>query len=203
MLNYFRSAIDSTNRKRSFLTVNPYTAEVWVCFPESGQTACSKALVWNWEDDAWGIRDLSNVTSGVAGELPTSIATAPRMIIGNSTPKIGLVDSGTTDFGSSYQSMLERIGMDFDASSFKTITASMPRFDGSSNFTASIYHGASSTQDGTPTYASAQTYTHNTTQRVMALSNSGRYLAWKMTTTASDTPSLRSIDFWITQQGDW
>jgi hypothetical protein len=176
MLNYFRGAIDATYRKRMFLTVNPYTNEVWVCFPASGQTTCTKAMIWNWDDDAWGIRDLTSVTSGVAGELPTTIATSPRLILANSTPKIGLVDSGTTDFAASYQTMLERTGMDMDSTDFKTLHQSMPRFDASTNFTASIYHGSSKTQDGTVTYATAQTYTHNTTERVNAFANSGRYL---------------------------
>lgn len=203
MLNTFRAAIDPTYRKRAFVEANPYTKEVWICFPESGQTTCTSAYVWNWEDDTWAIRALSGVTCSAAGELPTTIATSPRMLVGNNTPKIGLVDSGTTDFGVTYTSMLERTGMDFDSDSFKMITASMPRFDASISFTASVYHGASLTQDGTPTYAGAQTYTHNTTQRVMALSGSGQFMAWKMTTTAADTPSLRSIGFWITGQGDF
>jgi hypothetical protein len=183
--------------------VNPYTNEVWVCFPESGQSTCTKALVWNWNDDTWGERDLANVTCACSGFVPTSIATGARMLVGTSSPKTGLVDSGTTDFGSTYTSMLERTGMDLDSTDFKTLHQSMPRFDASTNFTASIYHGSSATQDGTVTYASAQTYTHNTTQRVSAFAPSGRYPAWKMTTTASDTPALRTMDLWFNQDGEW
>jgi hypothetical protein len=203
MLASFRSRVDSTNRKRTFVEVNPYTNEVWVCFPESGQSTCTKALVWNWNDDTWGERDLANVTCACSGFVPTSIATGARMLVGTSSPKTGLVDSGTTDFGSTYTSMLERTGMDLDSTDFKTLHQSMPRFDASTNFTASIYHGSAPTQDGTVTYASAQTYTHNTTQRVSAFAPSGRYPAWKMTTTASDTPALRTMDLWFNPDGEW
>jgi hypothetical protein len=203
MLASFRSRVDSTNRKRTFVEVNPYTNEVWVCFPESGQSTCTKALVWNWNDDTWGERDLANVTCACSGFIPTGIATGARMLVGTSSPKTGLVDSGTTDFGNTYTSMLERTGMDLDSTDFKTLHQSMPRFDASTNFTASIFHGSAPTQDGAVTYASAQTYTHNTTQRVSAFAPSGRYPAWKMTTTASDTPALRTMDLWFNQDGEW
>jgi hypothetical protein len=198
---WLRTNMDPTYEVRSFLSVNPLKNEVWVCFPTTGNTLCNKALIWNWEDDAWGEADLSNVTAATAGEFPAAIATSPRMLLANSTPKIGLVDSGTTYFTASYTSMLERTGMDFDDPSWKTLHASMPLFDASSNFTASIYHGSSPTQDGTVTYSAAQTYTHNTTRRVTAFANSGPYLAWKMTTTAADTPALRSIRFDINIDG--
>jgi hypothetical protein len=203
VLNYFRGAIDSTNRKRAFVATNPYTNEVWVCFPESGQSACTKALLWNWEDDTWGIRDLTGVTYGASGELPTSIATTARMLVSNTTPKIGLVDSGTTDFGSTYTTTLERTGMDFDSPNYKTLNASLPVFDGSTAFTASVFHGSSATQDGTPTYASAATYTHNTTTKVTAFANSGKFLAYKLTSTASDPWTLRSIQFWLKEDGEY
>jgi hypothetical protein len=125
------------------------------------------------------------------------------MLVGTSSPKVGLVDSGTTDFGSTYTSMLERTGMDLDSTDFKTLHQSMPRYDAATNFTALIYHGSSATPDGPVTYASPQTYTHNTTQRVSAFAPSGGYLAWKETTTAADTPALRTIDFWFNPDGEW
>lgn len=201
ILKSFRSRINTTNRKRSFVEVNPYTKEVWVCFPETGQSTCTKAFIWNWDDDTWGERDLTTATCAASGYFPTSIATEPRMLIGNTTPRIALVDSGTTDYGSSFTSMLERIGMDVDSPMWKTLHTSYPIFDGSTNFTASIFHGSAPTQDGTVTYASSQTYTHNTTKKVCAFAYSGPYLAWKMTTTASDTPSLRTLGLEWTEDG--
>lgn len=199
---WIKSNIDTTNYARAFLAVNRKFNEVWVCIPTTGNTTPDKALVWNWEDDTWGYRDLpTGTTCATSGMLPTSVATDDRMLFGTTAPKVGLVDSGTTDFGSAYTTTLERIGMDFDDPSYKMLSRTMPLFDGSTNFTASIYHGAASTQDGSPTYASAATYTHNTTTWVNAFSTSGKYLAWKMTTTASDTPALRSIDFDISKQG--
>jgi hypothetical protein len=199
----FRSRISSTYYARSYLSVNPLKSEVWVYYPPTGQTACTKAYIWNWLDDTWGERDFATgVNFACAGLLPTSISTDSRMVICNTTPKIGLVDSGTTDFGVAFTSMLERVGMDMgEPDAYKTLHQSRPQFNGTTAFTASIYHGSSATPDGTVTYASAVTYTHNTTQRASAFANSGRYLAWKMTTQAAEAPTLRSIQFFINVDG--
>jgi hypothetical protein len=201
--DHFRANISTTNYARSFLCVNPLKSEVWVCYPATGQSSCNKAYIWNWLDDTWGERDLSTgVNFGCAGLLPTSISTDSRMVICNTTPKIGLVDSGTTDFSVAFTSMLERTGMDMgEPDAYKTLHQSRPQFNGTTAFTASIYHGSSATPDGTVTYSSAVTYTHNTTQRASAFANSGRYLAWKMTTQAAEAPTLRSIQFFINVDG--
>lgn len=68
------NSIDSTNYARAFLCVNPTVNEVWVCFPESGQTACTLALVWNWQDDTFGVRQLTDTTYGAAGTVNTSLS---------------------------------------------------------------------------------------------------------------------------------
>jgi hypothetical protein len=203
VLDYVKSNIDTTYRKRAFLCVNPPFNEVWICYPKTGSTTCNEALIWNWEDDTWGIRTLTNVTHASSGEYPTTIANDARLLVCNTTPKIGLADSGYTDFGSTITTYGERTGLDLESPGFKMISRSMPRFDGSTNFTASIYHGASKTQDASPTYSSASTYTHNTTSWVHSFSGSGRYLAFKWSTTASDTPSLISVDFDIKTQGQY
>jgi hypothetical protein len=197
--------IATGSQGNSFLTVNPLKNEVWVCFPETGQTLASRALIWNWDDDSWGEITLSNVTAACAGALPSSIATSPRLLISNTTPAIGLTDSGSTYFGGAYTSMLERVGMSFgDGSGFQAVSWSMPRFDASAaGWTASISHGTSKTHDVAPTYGTAVTYTHGTTERVPAPFASGRWPAWKMTSTAAYPITLRSIDFHLTKQGEW
>jgi hypothetical protein len=202
---WLRNNIAAASEANSFLAVNPIANEVWVCFPFTGQTLASRALIWNWDNDSWGEATLSNVTAATAGAFPSTISTSPRLLIANSTPAIGLVDSGTTYFGASYTSTLERTGMSFgEADAFKMIAGSMPYFDATaSGWTASVYHGSSKTQDGSTTWSSAATYTHGTTERVQAFSASGRWLGWKMSTTAAYTPPLRSIDFWLSKQGQW
>lgn len=64
--------IDSTYYQRSFVALNYPKREVWVCFPETGNSLCTKALVWNWIENTWSVRDLPNtafIASGVVNPI--------------------------------------------------------------------------------------------------------------------------------------
>lgn len=201
---WIRNNIDATYYARSFLSYNPRTEEVEVHIPVSSST-CNKVLLLSYGQDGqwhWGERTESGVTCGTFGMLPTNIATDNRALIGTTTPTIGLVDSGTTYFGSSFTTSVERTGIGLDDSdAWKTLHQSRPVVEASSAITTSVYHGSSPTQDGTVTYTSAITYTHNTTKKCDGFAYSGPYLAWKMTTTAAETIKWRSIDLIFNTDG--
>ena len=72
MRRWLFSKLDGANFRRSFLAHNPARSEVWVCFPEAGQAACTKALIWNYKGNTFGIRDLPSVTAGSFGTLDGS-----------------------------------------------------------------------------------------------------------------------------------
>ena len=74
LLSSIAGQIDSTYYQRAFVAANFPKKEVWVCFPEIGQSVCTKALVWNWMEDTWGFRDLPNVShieSGIVYPIVT------------------------------------------------------------------------------------------------------------------------------------
>jgi hypothetical protein len=191
---WIRDNIDSTNYKASFLAVNNKYSEVWVCIPTTGNSTCNKALLWNWNDDTWGERDITGVTCAASGMLPSSIATEERLVIGTTGPKIGLTDSGTTYLGSSITSMVERTGMDMDdPSTVKILQGSRWQDNGTAGATYSVYHGSAMTADATPTYSSAATGTLGTDDFVYSIANGGRFLALKRTTTA-EVGKCRSVD---------
>lgn len=54
----FFSRIDTATYVRSFVAVSFANHEVWFCVPEIGSTFPNIALVWNWDEDTVGIRDL-------------------------------------------------------------------------------------------------------------------------------------------------
>jgi hypothetical protein len=69
---YLNGVVSSTAYLRSFVAVNFPMFEVWVCFPETGYDRPNKALVWNWKEDKWGIRDLplaAFITSGIVNPI--------------------------------------------------------------------------------------------------------------------------------------
>lgn len=219
--------MDAANAKRSFLALNPQKTEVWVCFPSYGQAACDMAAVWNWESDTWGIRAISAVTYGTTGLIAANLAadtwvsdTDPwstdgttwtenefnqndaRMIVSTSTPRIGLVDTGTTDFGTVFSWRLEKTGIQLDdPESIKILSASRPQFSALAGTAVSVYHGSAMTADATPTYASAATHTVGTTNWSNAFATGGRYMALKLESSAAQPVALRSYDLDYTKMG--
>lgn len=193
--NWLKSNINTTYEARSFLCVNAQFNEVWIVFPATGQTACNRALIWNWETDTWGDRSLSGMLYAVDGMVPTGVSTSRSMVLSTSAPKVGLVDSGTTDLGSAISYTFERVGMHGgDRNSMKMFHTSRPVLDAPNATTATVYHGSSSTPDGTVTYDTGQTFTHNTTIQIDGFPDVGRYMAWKMTGTGTGQEKLRSVD---------
>jgi hypothetical protein len=65
--------IDPVYYKRSFLTLDPGNREVWFCFPETGHSLPSLALIWNWNSNSWGVRELDNISHvGIGAVKPTA-----------------------------------------------------------------------------------------------------------------------------------
>ena len=65
---FLAGQIDSTHYRKSFLALNYGLFEAWVCFPSTGNTHANKALVWNWKENTWGVRELPSsafIASGI------------------------------------------------------------------------------------------------------------------------------------------
>lgn len=82
------SLVDAANFSRSFVVPDFRAKEVWICFPEVGNTWPNKALVWNWLHDNWGVRD-----------LPAAAFIAPGVVnpTDSTDPWSGAVGSWDTD----------------------------------------------------------------------------------------------------------
>lgn len=61
------SQIDQTYYENAFAVYHRAANEVWVCFPEAGSQYCTKALVYDVANDAYGTRDLEEVTCAAIG----------------------------------------------------------------------------------------------------------------------------------------
>jgi len=67
---YLFSNIDPTYYRNSFVLNYKDAREVWFCFPAYGTGPdCTKALVWNSDENSIGFRDLPGVREGDAGRL--------------------------------------------------------------------------------------------------------------------------------------
>jgi hypothetical protein len=212
------NSIDTTNFARSFVTANYSTNEAWICFPENGQATCTLALVWNWQDDTLGVRQLSSVTYGAAGQVISSAtatwasdtdtwqndvstwnndgfgATETRLLTCNTTPGIWIMESGSQFNGVNPTCILERTGMAFDAPDVvKTIKSITPRIEAVAGTVLTFELGASMDAEVAPTWGAPVTYTVGTTRKVDAFAT-GRFLAIRITSTSSALWRLKSFD---------
>lgn len=67
MRGYLFNQLSQPNYENLFVVQHRAENEVWVCFPESGAQYCTKALVYDIANDAFGVRDLPQVTSAAVG----------------------------------------------------------------------------------------------------------------------------------------
>lgn len=69
MKDYLFATIKNTGLRRVFVVPDYANSEMWVCYPSTSATndQCDRALVWNWRDSTWTIRELPNVFSGTYG----------------------------------------------------------------------------------------------------------------------------------------
>ena len=71
--------IDGANFERSFVVADYGNTEMWACFPTptSVTNQCNKAVVWNWTNNAFTIRDIPNLAHAGYGTVadPNSFTT--------------------------------------------------------------------------------------------------------------------------------
>ena len=152
MRRWLFSNIDGASRARCFLAANPKRNEVYVCFPELGETTCTMALVWNWETDLLSVRKLTAARHAAPGLLPMSATrpwsaltgtwddqaygwnaadygdTDPRLLW--TGPQLMAQDQGMTDIGAPIISRVERTGLTFgDAARVKCVRGIRPNVE--------------------------------------------------------------------------
>jgi hypothetical protein len=59
---YFLENLDRAAENKVFLVRNLRMKEIWVCFPTKGSARCNEALVFNYSNNTWSIRDLPEIS---------------------------------------------------------------------------------------------------------------------------------------------
>jgi hypothetical protein len=225
MRRWLFSAMDSTYYDRAFVVSHPAFSEVWVCFPETGNQVCTKALVWNWTDNTFSVRELANVTYGCSGmfnassseswsidsnawssdattwsesALPLSQA---RLLLCNTSPKIVVTETGAAFDGSAFTARIERTGLSFDAPGVvKMVKALYPRIEGTAGQAVYVQVGAAMDVEGPYTWQIPINYTVGSSYKADAFST-GRFLAYRIYTTASTPWRVKSLDVEVIKRG--
>ena len=135
--------LDVENYQKSFVVTNPLKHEVWVCYPQSGFDYCSRALVWNAEENEIAFRDITMGGSGLPHASPGNISEGSGVttwggLVGAwsaqtstwggfnkdgavdglvgidwDTEELALMDTGTTQDVGTLNSRLRKLTMDF------------------------------------------------------------------------------------------
>jgi len=131
---YLFNQIDLTNYRNCFMFTNPARDEVWFCYPESGQTNPTKAIIWNYtEGDRGAISevevDFRHAATGTIEtasdetwttvsetwnsiETPWAIGKRRKVVLADTdNTKLIELDSGTSYDGASFTGLLQRTGL--------------------------------------------------------------------------------------------
>lgn len=212
------STIDSVNFANSFVTANPAKNEVWVCYPEAGQTACSKAAVWNWVEKSWSFRSLNAFRHAAVGQVDytsldlwnssslgwdeetnlwnqTEFTQADaRLLICDANNKISMADAGTTFAGTAYTSFIERTGLTLDdPQAIKILRGIYPRFDAPNGTQIKVEIGASMDANRPPTWSTPMTFVVGSQTKVDGFAT-GRFLSVRFTALDNQNWRLKSYD---------
>lgn len=94
--------IDGDYASTSFIAINHEATEVWICYPETGQTLPNKALCWNWKDNTAYVRELPNGTAHIADGIIDVGSRTIDGLVGTIDSQIGINDQQTYSSAKKY-----------------------------------------------------------------------------------------------------
>lgn len=220
--------MDSQYYEYSFLAKSIHTNEIWICYPQVGSTSCDRALVWNYKDNTFAIRDLPNVRAASNGAIEASLSygwsaqtdtwdtvskawatasTIPdeqRLVLASpSNSKIYLAESTNQFDGTAISSSMERTGLSLgQPEARKLIKGVRPRFSSQSSGTVQISVGSCDDVYGTYTWTMPQDFVIGTDYKVDLFAN-GRYFGYRVTSDDALDWRFEGMDFDIDGAGYW
>lgn len=206
------SEIDTTYYYKTFLAHNKNKNEVWICYPATNAPSGfpNRALIWNYRDDTWTVRELPGtnfIAKGIVNPELTNTWTASTNTWANSTlawgateynptidsmlmcgtvdTKFYLIDYGTTFDGTSFTTIMERVGLHAGRTdAIKSVTRLYPRIEGTGTVTISV--GGEIDPYAGVVYADPVVFTIGQDNKVDCRVR-GRYIAVKFESSADTT----------------
>lgn len=160
--------LNADTYQRSFAMPNFRRNEAWFCIPKTGSNWPDTALIYNWKDGTWGIRDLAQASAGASGTIVYNLGNSwaadadpwdaddtawnqyeytqstPRLILASAmNSSLTLVDTGKTFSGTPMKAWVEKTGMSFDVpDQIKYCSGVRPRIEAQSGTQIDIYVGS-------------------------------------------------------------
>jgi hypothetical protein len=227
MRNWLFNLMDSANYKLSFVTTNPQKNEAWICFPEVGRSSCTKALIWNWSSNTFGVRDLPNLYHGNTGLINYAVPgtwaanTDPwdlytrswdsnpysqaesRLLLASNDTLIHLAEANSTFNGTAFSSVLEKTGLDFgDPQVVKTVTAAQINIDAPDGQVFKIQFGGQMVAGGPITWSNDITFTKGTSQKAFGFAT-GRFIGYRVKKESQAPFRLKRVVFEFEPRGTY
>jgi hypothetical protein len=228
MREWLFESIEPTMLDRCFVAKVPYSKEVWICFPEIGQTLCTKAVVYNYKDGTCAIRELPGVSASMPGLVEQSIEgtfddkTLPfesyltafdqseygsqierALFCAPGVSQLILMDSVPASPSDIVSGYMERTGLSFDApNQVKTVARARPRIKAPTGTVLTFRLGGQMDPYGPVQWSDPQSFTVGTDSSV-DLFASGRYLAYRVESSTAYGWRLEGLDFEFQPRGGW
>jgi len=222
------NAINKDTYHRSYIAPQHRKREMWICFPTGASEYANTAIVWNYEDDTIGVRDIPSARYAAPGIVDPGEAanwdadsqawddditqwddsayapTAFALLIGDQANSQFLEADKTNQFdGDDFISYATRESMPLiDRHNLKLIKAVYPRMTSSGNPTVQIRVGVQLHGTDAVSWGAEQDFVVGVDDKLDCLLK-GRYVSFQVKSSGDVNWKLHSFDFEIELAERW
>ena len=111
--DYFFDNLNGAAIDNTFVFHNKKQDEMWVCYPKGSSVACNEALIWNYVNNTWSVRDLNDVYDATIGfDISSGAFTRFEIPVLAKSTELLQADIGTSFSGQAINAYFERKGFD-------------------------------------------------------------------------------------------
>lgn len=216
--------LDQDNYASTFCVHVSRKNEIWIFYPQTGQTLPNRVLIWNYRYDRWTFRDIpANTTHGDNGIVDVSAYTwdtlpystwdewtgtwgsrtysplADTLVTSSTDLDLYKYEDGNQFDGLNATCTIERIGLDFGKTTdVHMVTAIYPYMEGQS---VNFYIGTQDIPNGSVTWDGPHSFDPSTDYKI-DIRASGNFHCWRATSTANVQWAISGIGFEVELEGE-
>lgn len=219
--------IDASATDRCFVVKNPFLNEVWLCYPQAGNSIPNRALVWNYKKRTVSYREIPSAHHANYGAVDSALGdtwdsdgdpwnsdltvwngpgftpSTTRVLMASNNQKLFLIDTSASFDGVQPTWYLERVGLSFGNPEIRKLVCGIRlRVTGAVGSTINVKLGYSDDPYTAPTYNDAITHTIGTTVSCDTFV-SGRYIAIRIENGTAYFARIDSFDIDVVEDGEW
>lgn len=229
---YLFQNIDADGTPYCFVFKSPYTNEIFVCYPTAGSitetnTACNRAMVWNYVDRTISFKDIPNLTHAAFGPVspgllqtwdsdpdswdsdlsvwggPDFAPDRSRVLMAPTSANLYMMDGSASQDGAQVDFYLERRGLSLDnPEAVKYVRAIRPRVTGNTGQTVNIRVGTQADPWAEPDWSEPFPFTIGVDVEA-SFDVAGRYIAVRFESGTAFQVKLDSYDIEFDYMGAW